>query len=89
MGCASSKTQKQLETGGDLYNKEGDTQRKLMTGLHIAKGPDSVEANFQICLWKRTRKKYEKVASGPVSPSLTEPQRNATQAVTRIEEPTE
>ena len=21
MGCASSKTQKQLETGGDLYNK--------------------------------------------------------------------
>ena len=64
MGCASSKPQKQLEIGGDLYNKDGDTRRKLMTGLHTSKEPDGIETNFQIGLWKRTHKKYEKVASG-------------------------
>ena len=31
----------------------------------MSKDVDGIEANFQIAFWKRTRKKYEKVASAP------------------------
>ena len=63
MGCASSKKQKQLEIGGNLYNKDADVRKKLLTGFQMSKDTDGIEANFQIAFWKRTRKKYEKAAS--------------------------
>ena len=31
----------------------------------MSKDVDGIEANFQIAFWKRTQKKYEKVASAP------------------------
>ena len=34
----------------------------------MSKDADGIEANFQIAFWKRTRKKYEKVASIPLIP---------------------
>ena len=66
MGCASSKKQKQLEIGGNLYNKDGDVRKKLLTGFQMSKDADGIEANFQIAFWKRTRKKYEKAAGIPL-----------------------
>ena len=66
MGCASSKKQKQLEIGGNLYNKDADVRKKLLTGFQMSKDAEGVEANFQIAFWKRTRKKYEKAASIPL-----------------------
>ena len=72
MGCASSKKQKQLEIGGNLYNKDGDVRNKLLIGFQMSKDVDGIEANFQIAFWKRTRKKYEKVASIPLIPNEDE-----------------
>ena len=69
MGCASSKKQKQIEIGEDLYNKDSDDRRKLLTGFQMSKDADGIEANFQIAFWKRTRKKYEKV----MQPLIEEP----------------
>ena len=66
MGCASSKKQKQLEIGGNLYNKDGDVRKKLLTGFQMSNDADGIKANFQIAFWKRTRKKYEKAASIPL-----------------------
>ena len=66
MGCASSKKQKQLEIGGDLYNKDADVRKKLLTGFQMSKDAEGIEANFQIAFWKKTRKKYEKAASIPL-----------------------
>ena len=66
MGCASSKKQKQLEIGGNLYNKDADIRKKLLTGFQMSKDAEGLEANFQIAFWKRTRKKYEKAASIPL-----------------------
>ena len=68
MGCASSKGQKQLEIGGDLYNKDVDVKKKLLTGVEMWKDVDGMEANFQIAFWRRTRKKYEKAVSIPLIP---------------------
>ena len=65
MGCTSSKKQKQTRIGEDLFNKDGDVRKKLLTGFQMSKDVDGIEANFQIAFWKRTRKKYEKVASAP------------------------
>ena len=59
MGCASSK--KQIESDGDLYNKDSDDRRKLLTGFQMSKDVDGIEANFQIACWKKKGKKYEKV----------------------------
>ena len=71
MGCKSSKTQKQIiRDNGDLFNKDGDVRKKLLTGFQMSKDADGIEANFQIAFWKRTQKKYEKVASAP--PSIEE-----------------
>ena len=61
MGCASSKKQKQIEFDGELYNKDSDDRRKLVTGFQMSKDADGTEANFQIAFWKKKRKKYEKV----------------------------
>lgn len=72
MGCASSKKQKQIEIGGDLYNKDSDDRRKLLTGFQMSKDADGIEANFQIAFWKRSRKKYEKVTSQQQQPEETE-----------------
>ena len=61
MGCKSSKTQKQIiRDNGDLFNKDGDVRKKLLTGFQMSKDADGIEANFQIAFWKRTQKKYEK-----------------------------
>ena len=68
MGCASSKKQKQLEIGGNLY-----VRKKLLTGFQMSKDVDGIEANFQIAFWKRTRKKYEKAASIPLIAIEEEP----------------
>ena len=43
-------------------------KKKLLTGFQMSKDVDSIEANFQIAFWKRTRKKYKKVASAPPPP---------------------
>ena len=68
MGCTSSREQKQVRVGEDLFNKDGDVRKKLLTGFQISKDVDGIEANFQIGFWKRTRKKYEKVARAPPPP---------------------
>lgn len=57
MGSTSSKKQKD----GNLYNKDVDAKRKLLTGFHMSKDNDGIQANFQIAFWKKTHKKYEKV----------------------------
>ena len=46
MGCALSKKQKQIESNGDLYNKDSDDRRKLLTGFQMSKDVDGIEANF-------------------------------------------
>ena len=66
MGCASSKKQKQLENGGCLYNKDVDVKKKLLTGVQMSKDVDSMEANFQIAFWRKSRKKYEKADKIPL-----------------------
>ena len=63
MGCTSSKEQKQLRVGKDLFNKDGDVQKKSLTGFKMSKDVDGIEANFQIGFWKRTRKRYKKAAN--------------------------
>ena len=68
MGCTSSKERKQVRFGEDLFNKDGDVRKKLLTGFQMSKDVDGIEANFQIAFWKRARKKYEKVASAPPRP---------------------
>ena len=68
MGCTSNKEQKQARVGEDLFNKDGDVRKKLLTGFQMSKDVDGIEANFQIAFWKRTRKKYEKVARAPPPP---------------------
>ena len=68
MGCTSSKGQKQVRVGEDLFNKDGDVRKKLLTGFQMSKDADGIEANFQIAFWKRTRKKYEKVVRAPPPP---------------------
>ena len=67
--CIKQKKQKQMEIGGDLYNKDSDDQRKLPTGFQMSKDDDGLEANFQIAFWKRTRKKNGKVTQ----PIIEEP----------------
>ena len=52
-----------MRDDGDIFNKDGDVRKKLLTGFQMSKDTDGIEANFQIAFWKRTRKKYEKVAS--------------------------
>ena len=76
MGCATSKKRKQLEIGGNLYNKDGDVRKKLLTGFQMSKDVDGTEANFQITFWKRTRKKYEKAASVPLIEKEEQPEEN-------------
>ena len=46
MGCALSKKKKQIESNGDLYNKDSDDRRKLLTGFQMSKDVDGIEANF-------------------------------------------
>ena len=65
MECTSSKEQKQVRVGEDLFNKDADVRKKLLTGFQMSEDVDGIEANFQIAFWKRTRKKFEKVASAP------------------------
>lgn len=65
MGSTSSKKQKEIQIGDDLFNKDGDIRKKLLTGFQMSKDVDGIEANFQIAFWKRTRKKYEKVTTQP------------------------
>ena len=73
MGCTSSKKQKQTQIGEDLFNKDADVRKKLLTGFQMSKDVDGIEANFQIAFWKKTRKKYEKVASAPPPPIEEQP----------------
>ena len=65
MGCTLSEKQKQVRIGEDLFNKDGDVRKKLLTSFQMSKDTDGIKANFQIAFWKRMRKKYEKVASAP------------------------
>ena len=60
MGCTSSKKQKQVRVGEDLFNKDGDVRKKLLTGFQMSKDVDGIEANFQIAFWKMTRKSTKK-----------------------------
>ena len=55
MGCASSS-----KKDGDYYNKDIDEKRKLLTGFHMSRGQDGIETNFQVALWRKSKKHYEK-----------------------------
>ena len=45
-------------------------EKKLLIGFQTSKDVDGIEANFQIAFWKKTRKKYEKVATIEEQPKL-------------------
>ena len=69
MGCRHSKqTQQKIEHNGQLYNKDVDIRKKFLTGVHIAKGANGIEANIQIALGKTSRKKYKRVSPPPAVP---------------------
>ena len=40
-------------------------------GLHMSKGGDGLEGNFQVAFGKTKRKRYEKVANVPPSKTTT------------------
>ena len=68
MGCKPSKLQ--IQHNGDLFNEDIDIRKRFLTGLHVSKGTDSLEGNFQIAFGKTKRKRCEKVAN--VSPETPE-----------------
>ena len=57
MGCSQSTERK-------LYNEDVDIKRKFMLGIHISKGSEGVEGNFQVALGTTRKKKYEMVSNG-------------------------
>ena len=57
MGCGSSKKQKQIQIGNDLYNKDSDARNRILTGFQMSEDADGLEANFQIAFWKKNAKK--------------------------------
>ena len=59
----SSKEQEEIQIGKDIFKKDVDVKKKLLTGVHVVKNTDEIEANFQIAFWKKERKKYDKVAN--------------------------
>ena len=58
MGCKPSKPK--IQTNGDLYNEDIDI-RRFLTGVHMTKGAEGIEGNFQIALGTTRKKKYERV----------------------------
>ena len=63
MGCKPSKLQ--IQHNGDLLNEDTDIRKRFLTGLHVSKGADGIEGNFQIAFGKTKGKRYEKVANVP------------------------
>ena len=59
-----------MQHNGDLFNEDTDIRKRFLTGLHVSKGTDGLEGNFQIAFEKTKRKRYEKVANIP--PEITE-----------------
>ena len=57
MGCKPSKLQ--IQHNGDLFNEDTDIRKRFLTGLHVSKGADGLEGNFQIAFGKTKRKRYE------------------------------
>ena len=55
MGCASSS-----KKDGDYYNKDIDEKRKLLTGFHMSRGTEGIETNFQVAIWRKSKKHYKK-----------------------------
>ena len=52
MGCATSKNVNKA-------NKDICERRKILFGLHMQKGPDGIETNFQFAIEKKAKKTYE------------------------------
>ena len=52
MGCATSKNENKA-------NKDVCERRKILFGLHMAKGPDGIETNFQFVIERKAKKTYE------------------------------
>ena len=75
MGNTSSKKQKQTEMGGDLYNEDSDVRRKLLTGFHMPKEPEGIEA-ISICLRKNGTEKIRKSSKRASSYRRTTKTRN-------------
>ena len=71
MGCKPSKLQ--IQHNGDLFNEDTDIRKRFLTGLHMSKGDDGIEGNFQIAFGKTKRKRYKKWQTSVV---LTRPYGN-------------
>ena len=54
MGSASSKTE-------DLFDKEYNTKRRFVMGVHLGKSPDGMEANVQIGCINNGFRKYFRI----------------------------
>ena len=53
MGCFGSKT-----TTDDVYNKEHNTKRRFVMGVHLGRAPDGIEGNVQIGWVSNGLRKY-------------------------------
>ena len=56
MGCSGSKT-----TADDVYNKEYNTRRRFVLGVHLEKAPDGIEGNVQFGCVSNGLRKYFRV----------------------------
>ena len=56
MGCSQSTERK-------LYNEDVDIRRKFMVGIHVSKGGEGVEGNFQVALGTSRKKRYEEIST--------------------------
>ena len=70
MGCKPSKLQ--IQHNVDLFNEDTDIRKRFLTDLHVLKGADGIEGNFQIAFGKTKRKTCEKVANVPPPETTTE-----------------
>ena len=68
MGCKKSKNV------NELYNKDVEVKRRIMTGIHISKGADGVEGNVQVAFGFSKHKKYDRV---PTIPEADEEEQHA------------
>lgn len=53
MGCMPSK-------GKEYYNKDVDTKRKLLTGIHLSREAGGIEANLQVAFSNQSKRRYGK-----------------------------
>ena len=56
MGCRNTNTR-----NNELFNEDIDIKHRFLTGVHISKGVEGVEANVQIALGTIKKRKFERV----------------------------